>query len=113
MNHSAPLIAAIGEVLWDKFPDANRLGGAPANFVFHAEKLGAKARIVSRIGRNPDGDRLVGELRDHGISTEYLQIDPFRPTGTVVPQRNPIFFHDKSAALDGRDAFGLPSRAKS
>jgi len=63
MNHSAPLIAAIGEVLWDKFPDANRLGGAPANFVFHAEKLGAKARIVSRIGRDPDGGRLVGELR--------------------------------------------------
>ena len=86
MTHRPPLVAGIGEVLWDKFPDGDRLGGAPANFAFHAAQLGAQARVVSRIGCDPDGERLGLELRRRGLSTEYLQTDAAHPTGTVLVQ---------------------------
>jgi fructokinase len=33
----------LGEVLWDLLPDGRRLGGAPANFAYHASALGADA----------------------------------------------------------------------
>jgi fructokinase len=76
-------VAGIGEVLWDRFPDGDRLGGAPANFTFHAGQLGAMARIVSRIGRDADGERLAGLLEKRGLSGEFLQRDPAHPTGLV------------------------------
>ena len=39
------VIAGIGEVLWDVYPDAARFGGAPANFACHAraQNIGQKA----------------------------------------------------------------------
>lgn len=29
-------IVGIGEILWDMLPEGKQLGGAPANFAFHA-----------------------------------------------------------------------------
>jgi len=34
-------VVGIGEVLWDLLPAGKQLGGAPANFAFHAGQLGA------------------------------------------------------------------------
>ena len=76
-------VAGIGELLWDRFPDGDRLGGAPANFAFHAGQLGATARIVSRVGRDADGDRLVDSLAQRNLVTEFIQRDGSYPTGTV------------------------------
>ncbi len=39
-----------GEVLWDLFPDAERLGGAPANVAYHLAALGRPVALVSRVG---------------------------------------------------------------
>ena len=39
-------IVALGEVLWDLFPDGDRFGGAAANFACHAALLGARVSIV-------------------------------------------------------------------
>ena len=36
-------ILSIGELLWDIFPDKKILGGAPANFAFHARQFGSDA----------------------------------------------------------------------
>ena len=36
-----PLVVGIGEVLWDMLPSGKQLGGAPANFAYHANALGA------------------------------------------------------------------------
>lgn len=80
----APTIAGIGEVLWDKFPNADRPGGAPANFAFHANQLGMEAIIVSRVGSDADGVRLLDQLQGHGLCTDYIQVDPVHATGTVT-----------------------------
>ena len=96
-------VIGIGEVLWDRFPDGDRLGGAPANFAFHAGQLGATTRIVSRIGSDDDGNRLADELQKHGLPTEFLQRDATYPTGLVrveLAHGQPNYVIEKPAAWD-------------
>ncbi|MDH3456201.1 MAG: carbohydrate kinase [Gemmatimonadota bacterium] len=77
-------IVAIGEALWDVFPDQRRPGGAPCNVAFHAAQLGDRGVIITRVGGDADGDELVAYLRQRGVDTRYMQRDATRPTGTVV-----------------------------
>ncbi len=96
-------VAGIGEVLWDRFSDGDRLGGASANFAFHAGQLGAHARIVSRLGRDADGDRLASLLEQRGLSGEYLQWDDTHPTGIVrvkLDHGQPSYLIESPAAWD-------------
>lgn len=48
-------IVGIGEILWDKFPTGKRLGGAPANFAYHAGQFGHESLVISAIGHDKDG----------------------------------------------------------
>ena len=34
-----------GEILWDLLPAGKQLGGAPANFAYHANALGARGAV--------------------------------------------------------------------
>jgi fructokinase len=81
---TAPAIVAVGEVLWDLLPSGPQMGGAPANFACHARALGADARLVSRVGDDEMGRRLLARLRELGVSTEHVGVDPVHPTGTVT-----------------------------
>ena len=76
-------IVAIGEALWDVFPDQRRPGGAPCNVAFHAARLGDRGVIVTRVGDDAPGDELVAFLRERGVDTDYVQRDDTMPTGTV------------------------------
>ena len=42
-NKAILKVCGLGEVLWDAFPDGEKFGGAPANFVCHCNSLGARA----------------------------------------------------------------------
>lgn len=78
-----PKVIGIGELLWDVLPAGPRMGGAPANFACHAAALGAAASVISRVGADESGKRLVRELADRGVSTEGIASDADHPTGTV------------------------------
>jgi fructokinase len=73
----------LGEILWDLLPDGKQLGGAPANFAFHAHALGARAFVASRVGEDAPGTEILERLQVLGLSTDYIQRDPEHPTGTV------------------------------
>jgi fructokinase len=74
----------IGELLWDVFPDGRKVaGGAPFNFAFHCHQLGHAGTIVSRVGDDDLGRELRAEVRRLGLTDEFIQTDPERPTGTV------------------------------
>lgn len=45
-----PLLIGIGEILWDMLPSGKQLGGAPANFAYHANALGGVGVPASRVG---------------------------------------------------------------
>jgi fructokinase len=78
-----PVVVGIGEVLWDLLPAGKQLGGAPANFAFHAGQLGAEAYVVSRVGDDELGREIVRRLDALGLNREFVQSDRDHPTGTV------------------------------
>ena len=72
-----------GELLWDRFPDGDRLGGAPANVAWHLGQAGGWAQLVTRVGGDADGQRAIASLEDL-VDTSLIQIDPERATGEVT-----------------------------
>jgi fructokinase len=64
-------------------PDGPELGGAPSNFAYRMHSLGREATIVSRVGNDELGKRALAALREKGLTTDSIQIDPVRPTGMV------------------------------
>lgn len=78
-----PVLAAIGEVLWDVYPDAARFGGAPANFACHAGALGADAVLISSVGLDDLGDRALETLTGHGVDSSCVTRDGNHATGQV------------------------------
>ncbi len=76
-------ILGIGEVLWDLLPSGSQLGGAPANFAYHAHALGANARVVTRVGNDGFGGAIRQRFEEQGIAVSTVQVDDSAPTGTV------------------------------
>ncbi len=73
-----------GEVLFDHFPDGTRvLGGAPFNVAWHLQAFGQAPWFVSRVGADPEGAAVREAMRDWGMDTGGLQLDPRYPTGRV------------------------------
>jgi len=77
-------IACIGEILWDVFPDQERLGGAPFNFAYHAARLGHEVEFISAVGQDDRGVRARAGAVESGVSTRNLQTTDEAPTGTVT-----------------------------
>lgn len=84
-----PLVAGVGELLWDIFPDGKKPGGAPANFAFHAGQAGCDTIIISAVGNDQSGKELLSTLNGLNLNTKYIQQNSF-PTGTVTVQRDEI-----------------------
>ena len=76
-------LVGLGEVLWDLLPGGRQLGGAPANFTYHASALGADARLISRVGQDALGREALDRLEKLGVPTDCLEVDRTLPTGTV------------------------------
>ena len=97
-------IVGLGELLWDLLPDGKKLGGAPANFAFHARSLGEEGLVASRIGADPLGREIAARLAELGLPGQYVQEDPGRPTGTVQvlldPQGMPTYTITPEVAWD-------------
>ena len=72
-----------GEVLVDRFPDGDQLGGAPANCAYHLGQARGWAQLISRVGSDADGRWCLDRL-DAFVDTSFIQIDPERATGEVV-----------------------------
>lgn len=76
------VIVGIGEILWDVFGNKKALGGAPANFVYHASQFGFEGYVVSAVGNDENGAAIVESLRQKGVRHHTFR-SPF-PTGTVL-----------------------------
>lgn len=92
-------IVGLGEVLWDKFPTGKRLGGAPANFAFHASQFGHMGLVVSAIGLDKDGQDIISELDSHSLPyhldrvsyrTGTVKVDMTDPNSPVYTIRRPV-----------------------
>lgn len=97
-------VVGIGEVLWDLLPSGRQLGGAPANFAYHARMLGADARIISRVGDDQAGRDIIERLKELGVPSDCIERDREAPTSTVsvqvAPDGQPWFTIHENVAWD-------------
>ena len=77
-------LVGLGEILWDMLPTGKQLGGAPANFAYHAQALGAKGVVVSCIGDDELGKEILSQLGGLGLDCGYIAVDKAHRTGTVT-----------------------------
>ena len=87
-------VVGLGEVLWDVLPEGKKLGGAPANFAYHAGQfLGMdNTMAISALGDDPLAAETIEALKKNKLN--YLLPRVPYPTGTV------------QVTLDGQ---GIPS----
>lgn len=76
-------VICFGEVLWDVFPGGEKIGGAPLNVALRLKSLGVATTIVSKVGKDQLGKRLIDFIHQQGIGTEYIQQDAQFETGKV------------------------------
>lgn len=79
-------VVGLGEVLWDVLPEGKKLGGAPANFAYHAGQfLGMDNTIaISALGEDKLAEETIEALKNNNLNSLMPQV-PY-PTGTVQVQ---------------------------
>lgn len=75
------VIVGLGEALWDCLPEGKKLGGAPANFAYHAGQFGVDSMAISAVGNDTLGEETLKEFDQKGV--HYLMPHVDYPTGTV------------------------------
>ncbi|QRM90274.1 carbohydrate kinase [Lacinutrix sp. WUR7] len=86
-------IVCFGEVLWDVFPTHKKIGGAPLNVALRLQSLGNQVYIISKIGDDANGRKIVFHVIENHLNTENLQIDNTFKTGDVQ-----VTLNDKGSA---------------
>ena len=63
-------IVGLGEVLWDMLPEGKKIGGAPANFAYHAGQfLGSGATIaISAVGKDSLAEETIDNLKKNSLN---------------------------------------------
>ena len=100
-----------GEVLFDHFPDGQRvLGGAPFNVAWHLEAFGASPFMVSSVGVDAEAVAVKKRMSDWEMDTSGISADPALPTGRVdvkFVQNEPSYDIVHPCAWD---CIGVPAR---
>jgi len=118
-QNEQPVVVGLGEILWDMFPDGKQLGGAPANFAFHAQCLGASGAVVSAVGDDDLGREILTRLDEMRLDRSQVAVDHVHPTGTVTVELDeggkPQYTINESVAWDyiptDSNVLGLAGRA--
>ena len=78
-------LLSIGEALIDFIPEQSEVGikdmqrflpivgGAPANVCGAFVKLGGEAEMITQLGADPFGDKIVEEFERYGIGNNYIK----------------------------------------
>jgi fructokinase len=77
-------VVCFGEILWDVLPGNVVPGGAPMNVAYHLKKLGIQPALITRVGLDNYGKKLIQLMEKQGISTDYFQMDFELDTGKVT-----------------------------
>ncbi len=84
-------VLCFGEALVDRLgPQADYLGGAPANGACALARLGTPVAWLGRLGHDAIGHRFAELFAARGVNTAGLQWDRERPSRVVLVQRDAI-----------------------
>ncbi|MEP3838902.1 MAG: carbohydrate kinase [Algibacter sp.] len=81
-------IVCFGEVLWDVFPTHKKIGGAPLNVASRLQSFNHDVTMVSAIGKGKSGAEIMQYLKDCGVNTSCVQVNPEYKTGKVKVMLN-------------------------
>ncbi len=59
-------------------------GGKGANQALAAARLGGQVTFVTKIGNDIFGKQALRQLKDEGINTDYVAVDPENPSGVAL-----------------------------
>lgn len=76
-------VICFGEVLWDAFPDGEKVGGAPLNVALRLNSLGVQTSIASQVGNDALGQRLVDFIKKNKLNVQLIQTTDAYATGVV------------------------------
>jgi fructokinase len=88
VNQPASTTVVFGEALVDEFPTEQVVGGAPFNVARHLAAFMAPSLMITRIGKDRNGQAVRAEFERFAMSEAGLQLDPMEETGRVVVERS-------------------------
>lgn len=81
-------MVCFGEVLWDVFPTHDKIGGAPLNVAIRLQSLGNNVSVISRVGTDEKGNKILDLFKEKDVNIEGVQIDQQYKTGKVKVMLN-------------------------
>lgn len=81
-------ITAIGEIIFDIYPEIKKPGGAPLNFIYHVHKLTNIGSFISRVGDDDMGHEIFSFLQEKNIPVNLIQTDRKHKTGAAFANLN-------------------------
>jgi fructokinase len=72
-----------GEVLWDVFPDHEKIGGAPLNVALRLKSFGNDVAMISAVGKDDLGKQLISYINENKLTSTYIQVHEAYQTGKV------------------------------
>lgn len=77
-------VVVFGEMLWDCLPSGPVAGGASMNVALHLHQLGLQAQLISAVGQDEDGDRLMDFIGSYNLPKDLIQVKENFPTSKVL-----------------------------
>jgi fructokinase len=81
MSHN---VVVFGEMLWDCLPSGDIPGGAPMNVALNLHQLGLEVQLISAVGKDEDGQKLLQFLKSFSLPTNLIQVKSEHPTSKVL-----------------------------
>jgi 5-dehydro-2-deoxygluconokinase len=114
---ASPDVVTMGRVGVDLYPEqvgatlaevrtfAKSLGGSPTNVAVAAARLGRRAAVITKVGRDGFGDYVREALSGFGVDTRWVGTEPTLRTPLVFaelfpPDRFPLLFYRQPTAPD-------------
>lgn len=77
-------VVIFGEMLWDCLPSGPVAGGAPMNVALNLHQLGLNSRLISAVGKDEDGEKLLDFLREFELPLDLIQVKADHETSKVL-----------------------------
>jgi len=84
MRRMSNTIMILGEVLGDVFPEQTIIGGAPYNVARHCHAFGLDVHLLTAVGNDALGERILAEMQANGLSIAGVQQSATLPSGQVM-----------------------------
>src|SRR5882672_1601310 len=81
-------VVCFGEVLFDIFPSGAVPGGAPMNVAYHLQQQKKNPALITKIGIDDEGKKLINFFSGKGLCTDFFQVDCEHDTGKVFARLN-------------------------